>query len=81
MPHDHVEYLPNKEMVDKVYSLTDEELAANVCKTEFQRMGYTKPGWYFWDETCTYVHGPWKTKVMADQQLALYLKELHTEAS
>ena len=24
--------------------------------------GYTGPGWYFWDETCTHCLGPFDTK-------------------
>jgi hypothetical protein len=33
------------------------------------------PGWYFYDETWTYLNGPYETETLANQELDRYVKE------
>ena len=39
-------------------------------------MGYTGSGWYFWDETATWCHGPYSSAETAEKQLTEYAKTL-----
>lgn len=38
--------------------------------------GYDGPGWYFWDETQAYCHGPFGTKEDAESALTSYCESL-----
>ena len=38
--------------------------------------GFTQPGWYFWDETEAFCHGPYKTLEEAREKLDEYGKQL-----
>lgn len=38
--------------------------------------GYTKPGWYFWDETWSHAHGPYETESEAIESCNRYVKSL-----
>jgi len=37
--------------------------------------GYHGPGWYFWDETGAYCHGPYESAELAYIGLEKYCKE------
>ena len=39
---------------------------------DLEDAGYTKPGWYFWDETDAYCHGPFETEEQAREALRGY---------
>ena len=38
--------------------------------------GWNGPGWYFWDETEAYCHGPWKSAKEAEKELKKYALSL-----
>jgi hypothetical protein len=38
--------------------------------------GYEGPGWYFWDETGAYCHGPYISSALAWDKLVEYCEEL-----
>ncbi len=38
--------------------------------------GYRGPGWYFWDETGAYCHGPYVAEIIAAKALDLYAYNL-----
>lgn len=38
--------------------------------------GYTTAGWYFWDETQAYCHGPFSTQEKAKAKLKEYAENL-----
>lgn len=38
--------------------------------------GYKGPGWYFWDETWAYCHGPFTTQSYAEEALQHYCDSL-----
>lgn len=40
--------------------------------------GYTEPGYYFWDETQAYCHGPYKTVAEANHYLYHYCQHLNS---
>lgn len=39
--------------------------------------GWTKPGWYFYDETWTQLYGPYLTKEIAETKLSQYCAHLN----
>lgn len=42
--------------------------------------GYEGPGWYYWDETWAYCHGPYKTREATVLALADYCEHLEGES-
>jgi hypothetical protein len=38
--------------------------------------GWTGPGWYFWDETEAYCHGPYHSRLEADEAEVQYARAL-----
>lgn len=38
--------------------------------------GYTTPGWYFWDETGAYCHGPFEDEEQARAAMVEYARSL-----
>lgn len=38
--------------------------------------GLTTEGWYFWDETWAYAHGPYETEELCRQSLYVYGQSL-----
>lgn len=38
--------------------------------------GFTKPGWYFWDETQAYCHGPYETREEAEASIKEYCEKV-----
>lgn len=38
--------------------------------------GYVTPGWYFWDETSAYCHGPFRSRRAAYRGLCKYARSL-----
>ena len=45
-------------------------------ETPEEIQGYTKPGWYFWDETWGLCYGPYSSKSEASQRLSKYAETL-----
>lgn len=43
---------------------------------EYIRYGYNGPGWYFYEETWAYVHGPYKSREEASEACNEYAKSL-----
>jgi hypothetical protein len=48
-------------------------------KTGDQNWGWNGSGWYFWDETQAYCHGPYESQEKARQQLNKYVAYLDNE--
>lgn len=46
------------------------------CVDNWASYGYSVPGWYFWDETWAYCHGPFLTEEDANGACREYAKAL-----
>lgn len=44
-----------------------------------EHQGYKGPGWYFWDETDIYCHGPYVAEIIASKALDEYAYHLERE--
>jgi hypothetical protein len=72
MAQDPVVYLPTEEMLKALRDQTPKENTLRKKMNEFTEWGYKGPGWYFWDETQTFAHGPFWSKDAANQECLLY---------
>ena len=41
-----------------------------------QAAGWDGPGWYFWDESWAYCHGPFSTREEASKALSIYCRDI-----
>jgi hypothetical protein len=63
----------DKHEPNRIYQYWHEHAVSN---PDLRLAGYSEPGYYFWDETDAYCHGPYTTREKAVAAMAKYARNL-----